>query len=75
MGLIKGLLYWGYVTDKGKIEVKRYVSDRMIANFERMPDVKGIFDPFYAYDIHHARELILERYNQENSMNGRATEK
>ena len=47
----KGIIYWGYVDEDGKIEVKRYVNDRQIENYERLPFVKGIFDPFYARDV------------------------
>lgn len=61
----KGTLFWGYVDDKGKIEIKRYTNDRVIENFERLPFVKGIFDPFYAINIKEAAEMILDRYRKE----------
>lgn len=65
MGLIKGLLFWGYLDDEGQIFVKRYTSDREIANYERLPFTRGIFDPFEAFDINQAREMIKERYMME----------
>jgi hypothetical protein len=65
MALIKGLLFWGYLDDQGKIHVHRYTNDRKIANIEALPWVKGIFDPFEAYDLKHARELVEERYRKE----------
>lgn len=58
-------LFWGYVDDMGKIEVKKYINDRIIRNYESMPFVKGIFDPFRARDIWQARQMILARYQQE----------
>jgi hypothetical protein len=62
----KGLIFWGYVDDQGKIEVKRYVSDKQIANYESLPFVKGIFDPFYAVDIWTARRMIEAKYKEVN---------
>ncbi len=58
-------IFWGYLDDQGQIEVKRYVDDRMIENYERMPFVKGIFNPFTARDIWEARQKVLDRYKQE----------
>jgi hypothetical protein len=69
MGYIKGLLYWGYVTANGKIEVKRYISDNNIANYERMSDVVGIFEPFEAFDIHEASRRIHATYAEEKKSN------
>jgi hypothetical protein len=60
-------LFWGYVDDQGKIEVKRYSSDRQIRNYEQMPFVKGIFDPFKARDILQAKMMIMARYQMENN--------
>lgn len=65
MSIIKGLIYWGYLDDEGKIHVKRYISDREIANYESLPFVKGIFDPFEAIDIHEARKKIRDCYYME----------
>ena len=61
----KGILFWAYLDDQGKVYVKRYVNDRIIRNFESMPYVKGIFDPFYARDMHEARIKVYARYIQE----------
>jgi len=58
-------IFWGYVDDMGKIEVKRYVNDRQIANYEALPFVKGIFDPFHCKDIWEARRMIEAKYRQE----------
>lgn len=65
MGLIKGLLFWGYVDDEGVIHVKRYKNDREIANYELLPFCKGIFEVFEAYSIEEARLKCHERYKQE----------
>jgi hypothetical protein len=58
-------IFWGYIDDQGKIEVKKYFDDRTIENYERLPFVKGVFDPFYANDIWDARKMITERYKME----------
>jgi hypothetical protein len=63
--MIKGLLFWGYLDNTGRITVKRYVNDTIIANYERMTDIVGIFDPFEAFDMTHAKELVNERYAME----------
>jgi len=65
MTIIKGFLFWAYLDDAGTIHVKRYIDDRTIQNYEQLPFVKGIFDPFEAWDMAHARELVEERYRQE----------
>ncbi len=65
MKMSKGTLFWGYIDLDGKIEVKKYINDRIIRNFEALPFVQGIFDPFYAADIWAARQMILARYQQE----------
>ena len=65
MTKIKGLLFWGYIDKDGVIFVKRYVNDKIIANFERLPFVAGIFDPFEAFDMKHAEELVKARYAEE----------
>jgi len=61
----KGSLFWGYLDNEGQIEVKKYVNDRQIANYERLPFVTGIFDPFYAADIWEARRMVEARYKEE----------
>jgi hypothetical protein len=63
--MTKDLLYWGYIDDQNKIEVKRYINDRQIQNYEALPFVKGIFDPFYAANIRQATEMILDKYREE----------
>jgi hypothetical protein len=60
------LLFWGYLDDQGKITVKRYTDDRTIRNFEQMPWVKGIFDPFYCKDIWEARLMMEMKYKELN---------
>lgn len=64
--MIKGLLFWGYVDDSGVIHVKRYVSDRVIENYEKLPFCKGIFGPFEAYDIQQARQMCALKYQEIN---------
>lgn len=61
----KGILFWAYLDDKDKIEVKRYTNDRQIENYERLPFVKGIFGPFYSQNIRTATMAILEKYREE----------
>jgi len=58
----KGELYWGYLDDEGQVFVKKYVSDRVIRNYESMPFVKGIFGPFRAANIKHASQLVANTY-------------
>ena len=58
-------MFWAYLDDRGKIYVKRYMSDRVIENYERMPYCKGIFGPFEAYDLEHAKLMVKERYARE----------
>lgn len=65
MGLIKGLLFWAYLDDRGRIYVKRYTNDGVIANYERMPFCRGIFGPFEAIDMAQAQMLVRERYAME----------
>jgi len=65
MARIKGLLFWAYLDDEGRIHVKYYTDDRVIRNYEQMPFVKGIFDPFYAYSMAEARMKVLARYQEE----------
>lgn len=55
-------IWWGYLDDKNIIHVKRYTTDRAIANAEAMPFVKGIFDPFTARDYNDARRKIMNKY-------------
>jgi hypothetical protein len=66
MALIKGLWYWAYLDDENRIIVKQYTDDRVIENTEKLPFCRGIFGPFEAYDMQHARQLCHERYAQEN---------
>lgn len=64
MGKIQGLYFWGYLDDRGKIHVKYYIDDATIAHYEKMPFVKGIFDPFEAYGMVEARKKIEAKYRQ-----------
>lgn len=64
MGLIKGLLYWGYLDNDGLIHVKRYTTDREIRNYEQLPFCKGIFDPFEAYDINEAKMKCFQKLQE-----------
>jgi hypothetical protein len=61
----KGQLFWGYIDIWDKVHVKRYRTDRAIANAERSVMTKGIFDPFYAKDLVEAKMKIMERYADE----------
>ena len=65
MGLIKGLFFWAYLDDSCHIHVKRYSGDRVIENTEKLPFVKGIFDPFEAFSLEEAKKMVIERYKQE----------
>ncbi len=65
--MLRGLLFWGYLDDQGIIHVKRYTNDRAIENMERMPWCRGIFDPFEAFDIQHAKEKCQERFKKESN--------
>jgi hypothetical protein len=58
MTITKKPLWWAYLDDSGKIHVKRYTTDRAIQNCEQMPFCKGIFDPFYADNLHKAQLKI-----------------
>jgi hypothetical protein len=58
-------IFWAYLDEDGKVHVKKYVNDRIIRNYESMPFVKGIFDPFRARDMHEARIMVYARYIQE----------
>ncbi len=64
MGLIKGLLFWGYLDDVGKIYVKRYTSDRVIENYEKMPFCRGIFGPTECIDFEDARQKFSMKYEE-----------
>lgn len=61
---IKRSLFWGYIDNENKIHIKKYVDDRTIENYERLPFVTGIFDPFYADNITDAANQILDCYRQ-----------
>jgi len=57
-------LFWGYVDYDEKIHIKRYTDDRAIRNAQDSGTTIGIFDPFYAKNIKHAAEMIVEKYRQ-----------
>ena len=65
MARIKGLLFWGYLDDQGVIHVKYYTNDRIIRNYESLPFVKGIFDPFESYSMEEAKQKVMARYKEE----------
>ena len=58
-------IFWGYIDDQQKIHLKKYTNDRQIENYERMPFVKGIFEPFYAESSEQAMTKILQRFRKE----------
>lgn len=64
MGLIKPLIWWGYLDTDGAIHVKKYISDKALQNCEQMPFCYGIFDPFEAWDqadaVHKCKEKLIE---------------
>ena len=62
----RGELWWGYLDDERIIHVKRYISDTVIRNYESLPMVKGIFDPFVAIDYDHAKVAIYKKYREMN---------
>ena len=64
MTLIKPLRWWGFLDDKGHIHVKLYVDDKSIQRYEQLPMVKGIFDPFEAWDSNDARRKCYEKYKE-----------
>jgi len=57
-------LFWAYVDYNEKIHIKKYVDDRAIRNAQDSGTTIGIFDPFYAKNIKHAAEIILEKYRE-----------
>lgn len=65
-------LFWGYLDWEGVIRIKRYTDDRAIANCERMPFCKGIFDPFYAETYSDAKAKITQFLNEQQAKEGRA---
>jgi hypothetical protein len=64
MGLIKGMLWWAYLDDKGVIHVKHYVNDRQLQNCEQMPFCKGIFDVFEAFSREEARQMCHRKLKE-----------
>ena len=64
MSRIKPLRWWGYLDDQGLIHVKLYLNDKVIQNYEQLPNVKGIFDPFTAYDSIEAKQKCYEKYKE-----------
>lgn len=65
--LPKRPLWWGYLDNEGIIHIKRYTNDRAIQNSEAMPFVKGIFDPFEAWDYEDAKKKCYERWKKETN--------
>lgn len=61
----EGTLFWGFLDDQGELHLKRYTNDRQIANYERLPFVRGIFDPFLAKSVEQAKMLLRECYMKE----------
>jgi hypothetical protein len=64
MTLIKPLKWWGYLDDQGIIHVKVYVHDKAIQNYEQLPMVRGIFDPFWAYTKQQAEYICYQKYKE-----------
>ena len=63
--IASGKWFWGYLDDLGIVRVKPYTGDKIIQNTEQLPFCKGIFDPFTADNIHHARQKIAEFLTKE----------
>lgn len=65
MGLIKsGKWWWGYLHENGEVHIMRYSNDKIIANYERLPMIKGIFDPFEAFDSTDAKKQCLAKLKE-----------
>jgi len=60
MTLIKPLLWWAYLDDRGIVHIKKYMSDKQLQNCEQMPFCRGIFDPFEAWDREDAKVKIMK---------------
>ena len=63
--LDSGKWWWAYLDDTGVVRVKKYTGDKIIQNTEQLPFCRGIFDPFKADNIHHARRIIAAFLSQE----------
>ncbi len=68
MAILTKTLWWGYLDDQGVVRIKRYTTDKAIQNCEQMPFTKGIFEPFEAYDLKHAQQIIA-KFLQEQADN------
>lgn len=62
--MIAGLWYWAYLDDTARIHIKRYIDDKTIQNYEQMPWVLGIFEPFEAINYETAKAEILKKWNE-----------
>jgi hypothetical protein len=62
MSLIILPRWWAYLDTDGKIHVKRYTTDKAIANTERMFYCAGIFEPFEACNYTEAQQKCLQAY-------------
>jgi hypothetical protein len=52
--------WWGYLNVDGIINVMRYVDDKTIQNYEQLPMIKGIFDPFLCWGYEELKKAILK---------------
>jgi hypothetical protein len=64
MGILKRERWWGYLNVDGIINVMKYVDDKTIQNYEQLPMVKGIFDPFSAWGYEDAKAKALQKYKE-----------
>lgn len=64
MGVITRERWWAYLDSDGVIHVKKYVNDGSIQNYEQLPFVKGIFDPFMAWGYEDAKAIVLQKYKE-----------
>lgn len=58
-------LFWAYVDYDEKIHVKRYRGDKAIQLAQDSGTTIAIVDPFYAFDIVEATQVILEKWREE----------
>ena len=64
MGVLRRERWWAYLDADGIIHVKRYVDDKSIQNYEQLPIVKGIFDPFLAWGYEDAKKICYQKYQE-----------
>lgn len=58
-------VWWGWVTDKEQITVRRFVNKEQISVKETEKTTRGIFEPFAASCVEEAMEICLSRYRMQ----------